>query len=650
MNWKKFLLRFKDNKVKTVGDHLDTHLIKKMSRGRWPTKDQIKYLPRFLNRKEKNTIITLLTLAVLTSLSWFIVFVITHHTTAPKDGGEYSEAIIGQPKLINPIFASVNDVDTDLSSLIYSGLFRRDENGKLTEDLATSYELSADKKTYKINLRKDIKWSDGEPFTANDVSYTFDTLLSPEVGSPLLTSFQGVEVTKNDDYSISFTLKEPFAPFLNSLIIGILPAHIWENFEPNSIKLAKNNLQPTGTGPWMFNKLVKDDTGRIQSFTLIRNSNYYLKQPYLNTLIFKFFDDDQQTITALRQGDVTGVSFVPRDLKDKIGGRNVEFYQAQLPQYTALFFNQQNSLMKNDVLRLALAKALDKNIILKESLNQEGDVIESPILKNFPGYDANTAKINLDVDEANALLDKTWSHLPPEEYFNLRKIEILKDRATEWEDLKNNVSSTPEMVSSTIEAITKQVEADIRTEMHTDQTFYRKDKDGNILSVTITTADTPEYNKTSAVIARMWRALGVETKITIIPPRQIVREALRNRSYQILLYGEIVGNDPDPYPFWHSSQVTYPGLNLASFASRTADKLLEDARATDDQAVRADNYKKFQDILFKELPAIFLYTPNYTFAVNKQIKGVNIGNIASPSDRYNNLNNWYIKTKWVWKK
>lgn len=646
MNWNKFLLRFKEKKTKTVGDHLDKALIKNMSRGRWPTLAQARYLPRFLNRKEKNIITSLLTLVVLTSLSWFVVFVITHHGTAPKDGGEYSEAIIGQPALINPVFAGVNDVDTDLTALIYSGLFRRGEDGKLTGDLATTYELSSDKKTYKINLRKDVKWSDNEPFTANDVMYTFDTILNPEVGSPLLTSFQGVEIAKIDDFAISFTLKEPFTPFLHSLTIGILPAHVWEGYAPNSIKLAKNNLQPTGTGPWIFSKLVKDDTGRIQSFTLTRNSNYYLKQPYLNTLVFKFFDDDQQAITALRQGDVAGVSFVPRDLKDKIGGRSIAFYQAQLPQYTALFFNQQNSLIKNDTLRLALAKALDKNIILQESLNQEGDVIESPILKNFPGYDSATAKIDLDVDGANALLDKTWSHLPPEDFFNLRKEEILKDRSSEWE----NVSSTPEIVSSTIETVTKQVENDIRTSMHTDQTFYRKDKDGKILSITITTADTPEYNKTANIIARMWRALGIETKIVVIPPQQIVREALRNRSYQILLYGEIVGNDPDLYPFWHSSQVSYPGLNLSEFANRTADKLLEDARASDDQAIRADNYKKFQDILFKELPAIFLYTPNYTFAVNKQIKGVNIGNIASPSDRYNNLNNWYIKTKWVWKK
>ena len=650
MTWKKFLLRFKDKKTKTIGDHLDKTLIKNMSHGRWPTRDQIRYLPRFLNRKEKNIITSLLTLAVLASLSWLIIFIVVHHSTAPKDGGEYSEAIIGQPTLINPIFSSVNDVDADLTSLIYSGLFRRDENGQVVGDLATSYELSSDKKTYKINLRKDIKWSDGEPFTANDVLYTFDTLLNPEVGSPLYASFQGVEVAKNDDYSVNFTLKEPFAPFLHSLLVGILPEHIWENYAPNSIKLAKNNLQPTGTGPWMFSKLVKDDTGRIQSFTLIRNSNYYLKHPYLNTLIFKFFDDDQQAIDALRQGDVTGISFVPRDLKDKIGGRNVIFYQAQLPQYTALFLNEQNSLMKNDSLRLALAKGLDKNIILKESLNGEGDVIESPILKNFPGYNPNPEKINLDIDGANALLDKNWSRLPPEEYFNLRKTEMLKERSSEWEDLKNNASSTPEMVSSTIETITKQVESEIRAGMFTGQTFYRKDKDGKILSLTITTADTPEYNKTATVVARMWRSLGIETKINTIPSRQIVREALRNRNYQILLYGEIVGNDPDPYPFWHSSQISYPGLNLSGFANRTADKLLEDARATDDQAVRAENYKKFQDLLAKEVSAIFLYTPNYTFAVSKQIKGVDIGNIAAPSDRYNNLSNWYIKTKWIWKK
>jgi peptide/nickel transport system substrate-binding protein len=110
-----------------------------------------------------------------------------------------------------------------------------------------------------------------------------------------------------------------------------------------------------------------------------------------------------------------------------------------------------------------------------------------------------------------------------------------------------------------------------------------------------------------------------------------------------------VGADPDLFAFWHSSQVDYPGLNLAQFSDRDADKLLEDARKTTDEAERNNLYKKFQDILITELPAIFLYSPNYDYIINNQVKGVNMPRIVSPADRFNSLPDWYLKTKWVWR-
>ena len=650
MSWKKFLLWFKDKKPQPINKHLDNHLIKRLSNRHWPSLAQFAYLPRFLNQQEKKVISILIGIAALAALSWLIILVIVHHDIAPKDGGEYSEAIIGQPKLINPIFASVNDVDADLVSLIYSGLFRYDQDGQLTGDLATNFELSPDKKIYEIHLRQDVLWSDNKPFTANDVIYTFETILNPEIGSPLLPSFQGITVKKNDEFTVTFTLKEPFSSFLHSLTVGIIPEHIWGDFAPNSIKLAKNNLQPTGTGPWQFNKLIKDDSGRIQNFSLTRNNNYYGKKPYLNIITFKFFDDEGQTAEALRQGDVLGISFVSKNIREKIGNHDITLYEAKMPQYTALFFNMADPTNKNNDLRLALAKAIDKNILLREGLDNEGEVIDSPILKNHPGYNPNGGKITLDVAGASALLDKNWVHIQPEEYFKLRQQEIYNERTSEIDEIKKTASTTPEIASSTLSQIAQQIETSVRNEMHLDQPFYRKDKNGEILSVAITTANTTEYNKTAEAVAKMWRMIGAQTNIITITPRQISREALRNRNYQIILYGEIIGSDPDLFPFWHSSQVNFPGLNLSCFADRTADKLLEDARSNNDPASQGEYYKKFQDILDKELPAIFLYTPSYYFGVDKQIKGVNIGEISSPAERYSNLSNWYIKTKWIWKK
>ena len=209
---------------------------------------------------------------------------------------------------------------------------------------------------------------------------------------------------------------------------------------------------------------------------------------------------------------------------------------------------------------------------------------------------------------------------------------------------------TPEQLTNEIQKIEKEVSDSIRQEMSAEQSFYRKNKNNEVLTITLTTADTPEYQKVAQAIAKMWHAVGVKTKIQIVSSNQITKEALRDRNYQTLLYGEIIGSDPDPFPFWHSSQISYPGLNLALFVNRAADKLLEDARATTTEQTRADLYEKFQQILAKEIPAVFLYAPVYDFVASKEVKGITFTKIFSPAERFNNLNGWYIKTKRQWHK
>ena len=112
-----------------------------------------------------------------------------------------------------------------------------------------------------------------------------------------------------------------------------------------------------------------------------------------------------------------------------------------------------------------------------------------------------------------------------------------------------------------------------------------------------------------------------------------------------MLFGEIVGIDPDPYPFWHSSQAGEAGLNLSNFINKDADKVLEQARQISDPKKRHDKYVHFQNILNQYLPAIFLYTPKYLYPVSSRIKGIETKNISVPADRFANITNWYIKTK-----
>lgn len=648
MSWNlsSYLERFKRAKS-NPSNYLEKKLLHRMKSDKLPNFTQLKYLGNFLSSGEKNILVGATALLIVTLIGWTSYFISTHSVLSPKNGGEYSEGLIGTPKYINPIFASINDIDTDISSLIYSGLFRYNTNKQLVSDLAEKFTVGADQKTYDIKLKPNLKWSDGEPLTINDVLFTFETLQNPEVGSPFIVAFQGVQIDKISEDTIRFTLKTPHAPFLDSLTLGILPEHVWSEITPANMRLARFNLQPIGSGPWKFEKMVKDSGGNLQSYTLAPNTNYYGQKPYLNNVTFKFFDNYNDALSSLRSQNILGLSFVPHNLKEKVSGKNLNNFGLQLPQYTALFFNQSTTELKDDSLRLALAQAIDKKTLINEALNGDGIALDAPILPGNIGYYDGVKKIAFNLNAANALLDKKWPRIQPEEYFKIRYSQIIKNltpapNTTSTASNKKANTDTVQPISPTDE---NNVNQTIRAEMTSGQSFYRQNGKNDVLRLSITTADTPEYIKTAEQIAQMWRALGIQTNVISVNSHQIVRDVLKDRNYQILIYGEMIGADPDLYSFWHSTQSDYPGLNLAKFSDRDADKLLESARTTLDQDSRAKLYQKFQGILANDLPAIFLYSPTYIMAVSKDIRGIETGNLISPQDRLSGLNYWYTKTK-----
>lgn len=167
--------------------------------------------------------------------------------------------------------------------------------------------------------------------------------------------------------------------------------------------------------------------------------------------------------------------------------------------------------------------------------------------------------------------------------------------------------------------------------------------------ITLTTVDTLENIAVAEKIKEGWEAAGVEVQLQLIPAMNIQKEIIRTREYEALLYGEIMGSDPDPFPFWHSSRINASGLNLTSFAHRRADELLEKARVSTNQEDREKMYREFQDILVEEAPAIFLYNPAYTYVVSRKVQGITPGIIFTPADRFATITEWYTETTRVWK-
>jgi peptide/nickel transport system substrate-binding protein len=369
----------------------DLRILRNIRGAKRPHIKQLKELHRVLTGVEKLLYRAALVVCIVSALWLCAVVVRGYRVQVPAVGGTYKEAVVGEPELINPLFASLNEADQDIVRLVYSGLMRYDATGRLIPDLAAKIDVSADKTVYTASLRQDVLWHDGEAFDAEDVLFTIHAIQNQDVGSPLYVSFDGVEVSMLDTYTIQFTLQEPFPAFMQTLTVGMLPEHAWFDVQPERFPLSQKNLQPIGTGPFKFSKFSKDASGYIYEYELKRNEAYYRSPAYIETFVFAFYrsyDGEAGAIQDVRQQGVSALHFVPVDLKEKVERKHLTLRTLQLPQYTALFFNstREPALSGEDV-REALARSLDKRRMLREALDGEGQLIEGPILPGFPGFD-----------------------------------------------------------------------------------------------------------------------------------------------------------------------------------------------------------------------------------------------------------------------
>jgi len=516
----------------------------------------------------------------------------------PAFGGEYTEGLIGHPKYINPILSQNNEVDADITALVFSGLFKYDAKKGLIGDLVDNYEISQDQKTYTFYLRQDALWHDKQPVTADDVLFTIEKIKDPNTKSPLYFGVSDVKAEKINDHSLKLTLTNPYAPFLESLMFGVLPKHVWQNVPAQEFFTTIHNLEPIGSGPFAFAGLAKDKNGAITTYSVQAFKKYFGGSPNLTALHFKFYGSFAQAVDALNNKNVEGLSYLPKSSESKVANHSaLNFNQLNLPQYTALFFNaQKDPLLGYPKIRRALTQATDKAKIVDKILNNEATVIDGPFLAGRFGIDQPTT---------------TYGYNPE----NVKK--TLTDMGWKLGDYKSKTEEYP---------------------------FQVRQKSGQYMEFTITTINQPENVAMAEFIKSAWQPLGIKINLTILNSTELA-EKIKNRDYEILLYGEILSYDPDPYPFWHSSQTKHPGLNLAVYQNSAADKLLEDARKISDEKVRATKYGAFQKILIDDAPAIFLFSPTYTYPQNKKIKGFNSFNITFPSNRFSNVTDWYINVK-----
>lgn len=602
----------------------DKKLVLSLSKSRVPSLKQIKYVKKFLSGKELLIIYICLAILLVNTGIVAVKYYKNHFQPAPKRGGSYAEGLVGVPQYVNPLYAGVSDVDNDIASLVFSSLLKRDGNGQLVKDLADSYSANKDGKIYKFTIKQGVKWHDASDLTVDDIVFTFNIIKDKQYNSPLRVGFGGVEIKKLDGKTVEFDLADSYAAFLELMDFGILPQAQWGQIPPNAANLAELNLKPIGSGPYKFKSLVKDKNGNIRSYNLAVNEDYYGKIPFIEELNFKFFPDFESAIAALNSGNtIDAISYLPNELSNSVAAQDhLNYFRLNMPQLTSLFFNEQaNSAVNDKKIRQAMSMAIDKNKLVEKVFGNSTRVISGPILPDSFAY-SGVNKYNYNQDSANRLLDSAG--------WQIKEIT------------KQDIASAGGAINDP--AVKKSNE--IKLAMGVGK--WRM-KNNEYLVVKLTAVNNQENGAAAEMIKFFWEDIGIKTKVELVSSSQVQSEIIKQRNFTVLLYNVVTGADPDPYALWHSSQAG-SGLNLTGFLNKEADQLLEDARLANNIQTRKEKYKRFQEIIAEETPAIFLCSQTYNYVQSKKIKGFGVKNILLPRDRFNNIGDWYVNVgeKFTW--
>ncbi len=518
----------------------------------------------------------------------------------PLHGGEISEGIVGTPRFINPILAT-SGADQDIVALIYSGLMRKNPDGTLIPDLAEKYEVSKDGLIYTFTLKNGLYFQDGEPLTANDIFFTINKAKDSVLKSPQKVNWDGVTIEQVDEKTIKFTLKQPYSSFLDNTTLGILPAHLWEG---TPVELNDMNINPIGSGPYMIDNTNKQSSGLVDSYELIPFKKFVLGESYLKKISLYFYANEDELVKALEKNEVDEISSISPLNAENLKELNYEIQSSKLPRVFGLFFNQSvNQIFTNKTITKAIDQTIDKEKIVREIFFGYGSVIDDPIPLNI--LQGQSPVIN--TENREVVLQKV-------------KNDLAKDGWKIGSDgfLEKSVTKNKKKV------VTK-------------------------LEFSISTGNAPELVKTAELIKQDLAEVGIKVDVKTFEIGNLNQNVIRPRKYDALLFGEIINHESDLFAFWHSTQRKDPGLNVAMYTNAKVDKILEDASMTSDKTSRIKKYAQFETEIKKDLPAVFLYSPNFVHVVSKKLERTPMSYVTSPSDRYLNVYSWYTQTENVWK-
>lgn len=516
---------------------------------------------------------------------WSGFFVSSNVTSA----NAYVEGAVGKIKVLNPLYSDFSDLDRDVTSLLFSGLMKYDsEKGKMVEDLA-QVAISTDETLYTFTIKDNVFFHNGDPLTADDVYYTYhDVIQSPDFSNAVLTAnFQGVGITKKNMKTIEFRLTQPNSFFLTNLSVGILPAKIYKDVAVADLLMSDINKNPIGSGPYQVDSPYALNSRGDGKITLKRFQKYYGGLPKIETIVYKTFSTAERMLDS--KGDLDAMAKLGGEQITKLGGTKFAPVSYMLPQYKAAFFNMDSLVVGVKAVRLAMLKSVDKDELMGTIPGK------TPVDTPFMELKQGDWVYKSDIDEAKgALYDAGY-------------------RYTDGE-----------------------------------KSGFRKTKKGNPMLIRLAyfeKGDKTKGDSEDASIAEFlknsWEAIGIQVELYPVSPDSRT-DFLQKRDYDVLLAGESMGYDLDTYFFWHSSQATGEGSNLSNYKNFSADALIEDIRQHLDDERKATRLKQLAKLVKDDIPALFLFRPQYIYATDGKFKGVNFSQASFSADRFYNIASWSL--------
>ena len=535
----------------------------------------------------------LATLVGIASLSGLYALEQSLLVEVPAYGGTLVEGEVGSPRFINPLLA-ISDADRDISSVVYAGLMSLSGTGELVPVLAESYELSADDKTYTFTLRENAKFSDGSPVTADDVIFTVQKAQDSALKSPRYADWSGINAVAVDQRTVRFTLSKAYAPFLGLTTLGILPSRLWKNVSDEEFPFSALQTNPVGAGPFKVVGVSRGASGLIESISLAENSYYALGRPYLDGIQFNFYSHAEDLADALKNGAIESVYDLPAGQTN--GKRTFQTLTSSYAHVFGVFWNpSEKQVYARPEMRKALSLAVNRQSIIDTVLGGYATAIMGPVP---PGGSIKQTPI-------------TKSENPTETAAGILKTAGWTYDGSErvWKNAK-----------------AKQV----------------------IDGITLRTSNVPELKSVASSVKDDWEKLGIPVAVELYEPGDLSQNVIRPRKYEALLYGMVIGRAQDLYAFWDSQERNDPGLNIALYANKTVDALLEKVRGSDDEKARTADLQKIEDIISADYPAAFLYSPNFVYSLPSDLRGVSFSQIIVPADRFAEVASWYRSTDDVW--